>query len=93
MKLQSLNLLNVSIVVKEAWIIISIAQSYAESDQYLIMQRGDVTTDPETVYFAVFKKTPFVIQRFGRLRKVEETENTAKLGAVRRSSFYGFSFI
>ncbi|HZF00893.1 MAG TPA: GIY-YIG nuclease family protein [Methylomirabilota bacterium] len=95
MKLQSLEFAEcINSWVKEAWNNYFIAQSYAESDQYLIMQRGDVTTDPETVCFAVFKKTPFVIQRFEELRKVEETENTAEnLERLRRSSFTVFVYL
>jgi hypothetical protein len=89
MKLHSLEFAEcINSWVKEAWNNYFIAQSYAESEQYLTVQRGDVTSDPATVRFAVFKKTPFVIQRFEELQKLEEAEKTTEnLERLRRSNF------
>jgi hypothetical protein len=95
MKLHSLEFAEcINSWVKEAWKDYFIAKSYVRSDQFLTIQRGDVATDPEGVRFAVFKKTPFVIERLEELRRLEEVEKTAEnLERLRRSNFTIFVYL
>jgi hypothetical protein len=80
--------------VKEAWANYFIAQSYGKSDQHIILKIGDELSDPDTFRFAVFKKTPFVIQRLEELVKLEEAEKTVEnLERLRRSNFSIFVYL
>jgi hypothetical protein len=80
--------------VKEAWEDYFIAQSYAKSNQHIVIKIGDELSDPETVRFAVFKKTPFVVQRLEELVKLEEAEKTAEnLERLRRGNFSIFVYL
>ncbi len=80
--------------IKEAWDDFFIARSYENSDQHILIKIGDVVSDRETVRFAVFKKTPFVVQRLEELRKLEEAERTAEnLESLRRSNFKIFVYL
>ena len=95
LNLQSLELLEcVESWVREAWKDYFIAQSYAKSDQHLIIRHGDEFGAAETAHFAVFKKTPFVIERLEELQRLEEDEKTAEnLERLRRSNFKIFVYL
>lgn len=95
LKLQSLEFAEcVNSWVKEAWENYFIAQSYSKSHQHLLVKFGDELNEPEKIRFAVFKKTPFVIQRLEELQKAEETAKTAEnLEVLRRSNFKIFVYL
>ncbi len=74
--------------VKEAWNDYFTAQSYVKSEQHLLIEIGNTSSDPETARFAVFKKTPYVVQRLEELRLQEDAEKTSEnLEQLRRSNF------
>ena len=95
MKLQSLEFAEcINSWIKEAWNDYFIAQSYVKSDRHIVIKIGDEFGDPETVRFAVFKKTHFVIQRLEELRRLEEAEKTNEnLERLRRSNFKIFVYL
>jgi len=80
---------------RDAWDDFIAAQSYAKSNQHLMIQSEDVCyTNTEIGCFAVFKKTHFVMKSLAELRKLEESEkNSENLERLRRSSFTVFVYL
>ena len=81
--------------VREAWDDFFIAQSFAKSNQHLIIESAEVFDNKTEIHrIAVFKKTPFVTRRLKELLELDEAEKTSEnLERLRRSSFTVFVYL
>ena len=80
--------------VKEAWRDSFIIQTFLESAQHLILECPKKSDDTAESRMAIFKKTPFVIERLEALRKhEEETKSAENLERLRKSGFLIYVYI
>jgi hypothetical protein len=81
--------------VREAWDDFFIAQSFAKSNQHLIIESTEVFDNKTEIHrIAVFKKTSFVMRRLKELLELDEAEKTSEnLERLRRSNFTVFVYL
>ena len=80
--------------VREAWKDSFVIQTFLKSTQHLILECAKNTDGPAESRLAVFKKTPFVIERLEALRKLEEeTKSAENLERLRKTGFTTFVYI